>query len=972
MEVEASPDTEYMPSSVDLEEVMREMKEQTLAVRMAHAAKDSGVWLTNFVASNKLFLAICVALLTSAFGGFYAWQVFYPQYLKTQITRGFEDQDYETVIALTKEYRTFQISDAEVIYISALSNLKLQNFEQAFIEMQILSSLDSSFQTDVDFTFYQALISHEDINDSLILVARSLEAEPTHLPSILLRGLYGTLPKSGVTAQIQEEYIQKVLEDGIKGSAQYSDQIRTMLTYIAANSKALFLPLSTNPSALFEELGSNIDESGRIYGFNNAYSLAFGGIREGNEESNLDVNIRVFMLLTLINSYSSAEEAGIIASQLRADFGSDPANDIAGYVAAAHYAQQGEFELASELYARVYELNPNDPDTILNLANARLQITPENFQVIANEYSNVISLDPNNAVALNNRGFLNLWFADNINKAKLDFEQVAATEEDDRNIIAFYNLGRAYLKGGEPRKAVSEFNKVVDSQPAFGDVLLYRGMANRAAGEFEYAIKDFNDFKLQDPESVMPYIQSARLFGASAGYKLALNELRTATELQPDNEGLAMMLADFYLSADQFQNAESLLATFPDMGDENPDRKLIAGRLLLGKGDLFRAEQMLKEVYNFYALKNADEVNPEKTLEAAVHYLEVLDRNGRVDEVLELTRTLLPKNQNNVDLLRIRAKAFNEKGRNTEALRFAQRAVEIDPLIFELQMVLGDVFSSSGRFQDAIQAYRTAQKIRPAALDALYKIENLLDLLNQPEELGVIREQIARVESEQLLVRESEQALDVIQNPSSGVIGDTVVSEAQIAQLMGSIDEINAKIEENPDSGTLYYNRGVIELSIEEVGAAVDSMKRAVETEPENQDFQMGLASAYLRANDYNNAVESLDAIIELDENNFEAVYNRAVAHHNNNDYQQAIIDYTTAVRLNPAYTNAYYNRGTIYVEFAEYYRAIEEFSRVIELRPDGVKPYLARAQVYRLVGENDKAENDMQAAQLLRASEQQ
>jgi len=966
-EIQAAED-ESMPSAVDLDEVMKEMKEKSLGGQVANKAKEFGSDAVSFILANKLLFSIVASVIVLIFAGAYAWQITYPQYLKGSIRDLYDAGQYRETIETAEKFSAYDPNDSEVIYLTALSNLKLQRFDQALLQIQILSGLDigqSGAQADIDFFFYRALVSEKKISNALELLAKVLEADPSHLPAILLRGVYANVPGSPLETVPKDAHLQSMLDADTLSGDRYAEQITILLSYLVAKSDQIFLPVRVPLAENFMQTQGGAGE-GYFLGFQNLYSLDVRGLLDADGELPPGTASAIVQLLGLYSSGGTREDVrgklvGLLEQSARNT--SSPLRNLSGLISGPHYAFVGDYETALELFEQAAAANPSSVAARINKANAQMQIDPGEFLAVAEEYSGVLGIDPMNWIALNNRGFINLWLADNINKAKNDFLQVAQTQPED--VASIYNLGQAYLQSEEPKKAVDQFNKVIEEDIAFGDALLYRGLAHQTARSLELAVKDYNDFKLLEPGSILPYLYSAELFDDSAGYKLAINELQAAMAIDSDNVGLLLTLADYYLKADQAENARTIIDEIPEGGTDELELKLLDGRLRLQQQEP-GAEELLREVYLAYV-----EDNPDEEIRVAVYYLEALEYNENVDGVLELTRTLLPKDPDNVDLLRSRARAFNRKGSNDEALRFALRAVELDPLNFDVQLVLGDVYATTGRFQEAIGAYRTAQKIRPAELSALYKLETLLDLLNEPAELADIREQIQRVESQQLLVQESELALTQIESESGGVV-NAAATEAQVAQLEKSLVDIKEKIEENPESGLLHYNRGVVEMTIGDNDAAIKSMDRAVSLEKGNTEYQMGLAQAYLRGDYFKRAIKVLDEVVEQNPDNFEAVYNRAVAYHNKGDQEDAIIDYTTAIRLNPAFASAYYNRGTIYVSIAEYYRAIEEFTRVIELNPEQVKPYLARAQVYRVVGEVDKAETDMQSAQLLRASQQQ
>ncbi len=946
-------------SSVDMDEVLKQIKEDSIGTRVVQISQAYSLLSTHWIKEHKGMVIAIFLVVVVVVGGINAFNTFYPRYLEEKALTAYENDLYQEAIDAVEDYRKYDTDNFGLVYLLARAKLKQGDFSGALDEFNLLSSFsDVPNQADVDFYFYQGLIGHESVEDALRNLARALEADSNHLPSRLLRRIYGAMASSSLSSEIVDQYLGEVKQIDRLDGEKYVEQLNVMLVYLLEHSERIFgtiRPISARPLQVR-------DISGVGVGFKNEYTVDMSGIVEKDvyDPAHI-VDVLKFLAIQMGGNYEDSELgylAGIFADQYtkRADY------HLGGFLAGVYAASQLDYSDAYKFFDQVSQAYSGDPSVLLNKATARLFSTPDAFILSFDDYNNVLTVETENVLGLNNRGFINLWFTDNLNKAKQDLARAMKVAPDDISVI--YNLAQTHHVAGENSDAVPLFDKVVEQNPVYGNVYLYRGLSYKATGQLEKAVKDFNDFKIQDPQSVEPYVQNAILFDDSAGYKLAIRELTKALTIKPNDDRIETILADFYLKADRIFDAERLLESIGD--SDNPSIRLLRGRLLLSQEDP-SAESVLKTVYDEYL------ATPERerlqNVEVFIYYLDALLLNNKVDLMVDVASAAPADLQNDIEILKRQATALNKRGNATEALGFARRALEIDSLDFGVQVVLGDIYSDTGRFQEAISTFETAQRIKPESVDVLYKLESLYDLLNSNEKLSYIKDQIARVESQQVLQAESKDVLNDIV-ASGSVAGENVLqNEAQVQRLRESIEQINEKLADNPGEAVLYYNRGVVELSIGDNTAAVNSMQQAVEIDPDNADYQMGLAQSYSRAGLYSDAVGTLTDVITADPNHFEAVFNRAVAYHNAKDVVNAVKDYTTAIRLNPGYANAYYNRGAILVSAGDYYRAIEEFTRVIELRNSDIKSYLARSQVYRLLGDTEKADRDLEAARILRAS---
>lgn len=84
--------------------------------------------------------------------------------------------------------------------------------------------------------------------------------------------------------------------------------------------------------------------------------------------------------------------------------------------------------------------------------------------------------------------------------------------------------------------------------------------------------------------------------------------------------------------------------------------------------------------------------------------------------------------------------------------------------------------------------------------------------------------------------------------------------------------------------------------------------------------------------------------------------------------FEEAIAEYDETIRLDPA-AGTYYNRGASYKNLGQYERAIQDQGQAIRLDPQYPNAYYRRAVAYTLLGNDEDARQDIDAAVALGVS---
>ena len=126
-------------------------------------------------------------------------------------------------------------------------------------------------------------------------------------------------------------------------------------------------------------------------------------------------------------------------------------------------------------------------DTLQEFMQSRLAKTPED-KTISN-YDRAISINPNDAVAYNNRGNVSANVGE-YDKAIADYDRAISINPNDA--VAYNNRGLAYTNIGEYDRAIADYNRAIAIDPNLAVAYHNRGDAYTKIGEHARAAADYN------------------------------------------------------------------------------------------------------------------------------------------------------------------------------------------------------------------------------------------------------------------------------------------------------------------------------------------------------------------------------------------------------------------------------------------------------------------------------------------------
>lgn len=286
------------------------------------------------------------------------------------------------------------------------------------------------------------------------------------------------------------------------------------------------------------------------------------------------------------------------------------------------------------------------------------------------------------------------------------------------------------------------------------------------------------------------------------------------------------------------------------------------------------------------------------------------------------------------------------------AVELYKDAIETAPGFAPLYCVLGDIYLSTGYFEDAITEYKMAiwlDSFNIAAYRHLCRayeeqgdynqaIEIYNELIAMAPNLPDLYSNLANIyyiKGEfDLAISNYQTAITLNPNPSWTSV---------IAQTMGFVYQEN---KSDPD-------------------AAISAYQTAYVLTPDDIDIYVNLGSAFYDKEDYQNALSIYRQALEFQPHNAKIHCNLGFLYWGKGDTEEALKSYELAIKYDDMYDIAYNNLGVIYLDdLGRVKKAIELFKKAVEVNPNYALAHFNLARAVTIIGDKVEAAKLYQMAQ--------
>ncbi len=320
-----------------------------------------------------------------------------------------------------------------------------------------------------------------------------------------------------------------------------------------------------------------------------------------------------------------------------------------------------------------------------------------------------------------------------------------------------------------------------------------------------------------------------------------------------------------------------------------------------------------------------------------------------------------------------------------------KKAVVLDPRSFDANHNLGELYVRTGKLPDAIPFLKQAQQITPSSYDNGYDLALAYLLIGNPEPARTLVRELLKIKNTAELhnllgeieekdgkfvdaANEFEAAAH--QDPSESNLFDWASELLLHRTLEPAIEIFRQSAERYPNSPRMAIGLGIALYSRGNYDDAIKALLRATDLSPSDPRGYAFLSKAYDSSpSQADQVIERFRRFADLQPDNARADYYYAMSLWKGKRAQDPSLDLRQiesllrkAAALDPKLPEARLQLGNLYSDQARYDAAIPEYVKALEIDPRIADGHYRLGQAYVHTGQKDKAQDQFQVYQELRA----
>ena len=330
-------------------------------------------------------------------------------------------------------------------------------------------------------------------------------------------------------------------------------------------------------------------------------------------------------------------------------------------------------------------------------------------------------------------------------------------------------------------------------------------------------------------------------------------------------------------------------------------------------------------------------------------------------------------------------------GKPELALEQFRKAVEIEPQNFDTNHNLGEFYIHAGQLAKALPFLERAQRIDPSSYnngydlslaylltqkipEARQQVKDLLEKKNTAELHNLLGEILEK--NGEFIPAAKQYEVAAHMDPSESNLFDWG-SELLIHETLAPAIEVFQRATiRYPHSPRLLIGLGMSFYARGNYDEAVKSLLQAVDLDPSDPRCYLFLSKAYDRSpGQANDVIQRFRNFAELQPRNAQALYYYAMSLWKGKRAQDSGLDLgqiesllKKSVALDPALAEAHLQLGNVYSEQNKHAAAVPEYLQALKLNPNLADAYYRLGQAYVRIGEKDRAQDQFQMYQKVRA----
>ena len=270
-----------------------------------------------------------------------------------------------------------------------------------------------------------------------------------------------------------------------------------------------------------------------------------------------------------------------------------------------------------------------------------------------------------------------------------------------------------------------------------------------------------------------------------------------------------------------------------------------------------------------------------------------------------------------------KSNSLNSKSSYKKALKYAEKALEINPLLKEAKINKGNSLLGLKNYAGAIECYDEVIAIDPSTKEAFNNKGNALQMMGKYDES----------------IKNFEKAIELDQKytaPFSNM-GNAL---NELGKYKEAIEYLDKAIELDPLQEEAWAKRGIIQLNLGLYNEALESFDRIIEISPRDAMAWFGKGDAASMMKRYDMSIEFFDKSIKLNPKLICSWIGRgfalnAIGHYKESDEcYNKITEIDPNMDVSPLLKEIWFNRGNELLSRRMYSDAATCYDKIIELDP--------------------------------------
>ena len=337
---------------------------------------------------------------------------------------------------------------------------------------------------------------------------------------------------------------------------------------------------------------------------------------------------------------------------------------------------------------------------------------------------------------------------------------------------------------------------------------------------------------------------------------------------------------------------------------------------------------------------------PDRDKAIALTYLGIIsDDKGEYDKAIDFFNRALTYDRKNPDIYKNLSLAYRHKKDFNKAVESAEQSASLNAEDTDAKTLLGNIYFESGKFDDAISAYRSVLDKNPGNPRVLYNMGSAL--MQKGDEFAAV---------EYFKKAGAADRIGEVAHRAFSRLGVIYTERKDFAEAEKYLKEAVAI---RPGDALNRYNLGIAYLRQKKTAEAMEELSRAEELGEGNAALMEGIGDAYYSVKNFDKSLEIYNKIRKVNERNITILSRIAEIYYQKGELDNAFEAYRKITTIEPATENArvaYLNMGNILDDAHRFEEAIEAYQKALSISPKDDATYYNLGIAYKHAGKPELA----------------